>query len=58
MAEKLKASSMKDMGKVMKQIMAEHADVDGKTVRDLVTEVLKKKESPPEECNASKGERS
>lgn len=48
-AEKLNASSMKDMGKVMKQIMSEHADVDGKIVRDLVTEVLKKKESPPEE---------
>ncbi len=47
--DKLGVSSMKDMGKVMKTIMSEHADVDGKTVKDIVTDILSKKESPPEE---------
>ena len=49
MIDKLGASSMKDMGKVMKAIMSEHADVDGKTVKDVVSEILSIKESPQEE---------
>ncbi|MEM2954966.1 MAG: GatB/YqeY domain-containing protein [Candidatus Nanoarchaeia archaeon] len=34
------ATSIKDMGKVIKKIMSERADVDGKIVKDIVTEEL------------------
>jgi len=47
--DKLGASSMKDTGAVMKKIMSEHTNADGKTVKDIVTNMLKKKEAPQEE---------
>jgi uncharacterized protein YqeY len=39
--EELGATSIKDMGKVMKDVIAKHPGVDGKIVNQFVREILK-----------------
>ena len=39
--QELGASSIKDIGKVMKAVLAKHPGIDGKTVNQFVREVLK-----------------